>query len=126
MFASDARLWPPCNFRAPLPHLYSLKIFDIIIIENKDRKVCDVIMLSASEALKITRECSRSEYELKGIEPYVKAKAMEGKYKATVYTSIPLHPKTIEELRQLGYRVISFIDEKIRNYSYCIEWGDEE
>ena len=125
MFASDARLWPPCNFRAPLSHLYSLKNFDIIYIENKDRKVCDVVMLSASEALEIARECSRSEYELKSIEPYVKAKAMEGKYKATIYPSIPLHLKTIEELRRLGYRVTACLDER-NHYSYRIEWGDDE
>ena len=83
-------------------------------------------MLSASEALEITKEYSRFNHELKRIEPYIKAKAMEGEYKAIIYPCIQLHSKTIETLKQLGYKITSYFDTERRMFTYCIEWGDEE
>lgn len=89
------------------------------------RKVCDIVMLSAGEALSIARECHRANIELKEIEPYIKAKAMEGEYQVTLYPSIPYHPKTIETLSELGYEVFSYLDYDRHHFSYDIIWGEE-
>ena len=83
-------------------------------------------MISAGEALTIAREVHRFEIELKEIESYITNKAMNGGYSVTLYPSRSYHPRTIEELRRLGYRVTVCIDEERHHFSYCIVWGDEE
>lgn len=83
-------------------------------------------MISAGEALTIAREVHRFEIELKEIESYIRNKAMDGEYSVTLYPSRLYHPRTIEELRGLGYRVTVCIDKERHHFSYCIVWGDEE
>ena len=82
-------------------------------------------MLSAGEALTIAREVNRSEIELKEIESCIRKEAMNGKYELTLYPSISYHPKTIETLKQLGYKVVLINDEEMCYYSYYIIWGEE-
>lgn len=84
-------------------------------------------MISAGEALTIAREVHRFEIELKEIESYITSKAMNGEYSVTLYPSRLLyHPRTVEELRRLGYRVTMCIDKENHHSSYCIAWGEEE
>lgn len=82
-------------------------------------------MLSANEALMITRGVRKSDVELKEIESRIKNKAMIGEYSVTLYPSMPYQMKTIIELRRFGYKVSSYIDEYQHHRGYCIEWGDE-
>ena len=81
-------------------------------------------MLSAGEALVIAREVNRADIELARIESFIKNEAMDGKYELNLQPSMPYHPKTIETLKELGYRVNLNVGGKYRYY-YCIEWGEE-
>lgn len=88
------------------------------------RKACDIVMLSAGEALEIAREVNRANIELARIEPYIRNEAMDGKYELTLQPSKPYHPKTIEALKELGYKVDINVYGKYYYY-YCIKWGEE-
>lgn len=76
-------------------------------------------MITAGEAYTIASELNRYKDELKVIEPIIIKAATEGKYRVTLYPSIEYHPKTIEELKNLGYRVCSACERK----KYIIIWG---
>ena len=89
------------------------------------RKVCDIVMLSAGEALAIAREVSRADIELQEIESYIKEEAMDGKYEVNLHPSIPYHPKTIATLKQFGYEVVANLDQARHRFAYRIKWGEE-
>lgn len=83
-------------------------------------------MITAKEACMIAKDQNGYVEELKNIESYIKKAAMEGEYRVILYPSVKYHPKTIDELRNLGYRLCISYDYNDNHYQCIIIWGDEE
>ena len=81
-------------------------------------------MINAREIKQIMRGVDRYKDELKDIEPYIIKAAKKGKGHVTLFSSVPYNVQTIDELIDLGYKVIPF--EEYKGFSYRIEWVDED
>ena len=85
-------------------------------------------ILSAKEALEITKQGNRYEKELEEIMQYIMKAAQQEKSYIVLYPKIPYYSETIAKLRVLGYKVSVFKGNTHNRfkYGYLIDWASEK
>jgi len=83
-------------------------------------------MITAEEAKEMMGDANRYKNELQTIQSYIIKAAQKGENSVTLRPYLPYCSKTIDVLRELEYRVVSFEDYPHNRFSYCVIWSDEE
>jgi hypothetical protein len=100
-----------------------LKFFDIIFIENKEKRC--LYMMNAFEANSIANRINEAEIQVNEIEELIKNAATNGDYCIVLHRGYerPLHPKAVKILQENFYTVEHYLDDYDRDV-YRISWEE--